>query len=369
MPQLLARAGTAFNGQALTPEMIQDVVASWPQIERAPLTFGHPVDQSAPKAGNVTGLQANNDYTELYGDIEPLDAVQDAVDGGFFDDRSVGIARGPEGYYLHHVALLGGMPPAIKAMPALQNLGIDFSDGHEILNFDLVTSGSAPAQFSDTILARILEAEIDRQASEDGQSREAVITAMAQGAGESEVTTNHVLRGDIPNPTDAQLEAYASALGISKTTLVEARWYYADSAASRTHQTTTPIPTPTPPTATQPDDQPRFADDPEYQRMNAELQQLQEDRRDAEVEAVRQAASGKMPSALVEQFAAFAGTLADDVAEFSDPSGETLRLSPRKQLAAMLGQLPDLVAGGGFHFSDDPEPDGALNAHERAAAL
>jgi len=110
--QLLAEAGQTFRGKTLTPEMIADVVSTFDEVGRAPLTFGHPTGQDEPKAGDVLRVASNADNTELYGDIKALDKVTEAVDEGFFDDRSVGIARSEDGeHYLHHVALLGGTPP------------------------------------------------------------------------------------------------------------------------------------------------------------------------------------------------------------------------------------------------------------------
>ena len=389
MPQLLATAGKTPSGKTLTPAMIGQAVETFPSVGTAPLSLSTHVKghQVYLKAGEVTALSANADNTKLYGDISFAPALQGedgAVAGGLLDDRSIGLLPGADGFYLSHVALLGGIPPAIKGMPALTALEsleeAVFSDAlmdpsAGALWFSAEGEPVAFSAFNDTFLTRILDAEIARVMAEEDVTREEVIARMASEAGhESAVSVMHVLNGEM-TPRDEWLEGYARALGISKTTLIEARYMYSESNSEPTETppqpTDSPMPEPkkpsaspaqtatpdTPPTATsQPEAEPagasavQFTDTPEYQSWL-------EERRDSETLALRQAASGKMPPPLIDELVTFSERLPEDRLDFSEKQDGSDKRSLRRVLTALVGKLPDMVPQSGFVFSESDDPN------------
>ena len=311
--QLLAEAGQTFRGKTLTPEMIADVVSTFDEVGRAPLTFGHPTGQDEPKAGDVLRVASNADNSKLYSDIKALDKVTEAVDEGFFDDRSVGIARSEDGeHYLHHVALLGGTPPQIKGMEPLSSLPIDFSEEGEVMYF------GDEEEHAEPMLTRL--AERLRSYFADADPRNSKSDDMP----DSEETTDF---SDLPREElEARLKEQESGEGSE------------DSGESGS------------------DEAYEFADSDLYQDMKSEIERQRSERRKSEIEAVREAASGKVPKPTVDAFADLAAALPDTVetATFADDDTEE-EVSPRQKLASTLAELPDLVSTGPMHLSDNGE--------------
>jgi len=318
--QLLAEAGQTFRGKTLTPEMIADVVSTFDQVGRAPLTFGHPSGQDEPKAGDVLRVASNADNTELYGDIKALDKVREAVDEGFFDDRSVGIKRSEgEEHYLHHVALLGGTPPQIKGMEPLSSLPIDFSEEGEVLYFGDKEEDAEP------MLTRLAERLLSYFADADPRN------SRSDDMPDSEETTDF---SDLSREElEARLKEQESGEGPEGS---------GESGSDETE-----------------DETEEFADSELYQDMKSELERQRSERRKSEIEAVREAASGKVPKPTVDTFADLAAALPDTVetATFADDDTKE-EVSPRQKLASTLAELPDLVSTGPMRLSDNGEEKG-----------
>lgn len=142
----IARAGQrSSSGQTLTPSMLQDVASTFEEVGRAPVSFGRPASQQAPKAGNVTGVELSEDGTELVAQLKPLHAVQKEVDSTFFDRPSIAIAKDADGrHYLHHVEA-GPMPPAIRER--FEGLGLEFS--HPLFGGKMFSDELDVTRFSD----------------------------------------------------------------------------------------------------------------------------------------------------------------------------------------------------------------------------
>jgi len=122
MELILARAGLADNGKDLTSEIIREVVETFPEVKEAPVTLGHAYADYMPAFGWVKSLRADQDYTLLFGDVELLKPLRDAFEEGYFKKWSVGIRRRPRDgkRYLHHLAFLGAVPPAIKGLTVIK---------------------------------------------------------------------------------------------------------------------------------------------------------------------------------------------------------------------------------------------------------
>jgi len=353
--RLLARAGTTISGQELTEGDLRDIASTFNDVGRAPLTFGHPSSQEAPKAGNVTSVRVSQDGKRLYGRMKPLDDVAELVGRGFYDDRSVGVGYSDDGSaYLHHVALLGGVPPEIKDMPSLS--GLEFSAGEEV----------ATQRYADTPLTSLLrplarravaqEEELGglmdlygRIGEEAGRSKSAIANVFAgvtSGEGLSEdvfeaiaehlpVTTDTIMA--LTGRTDTTQDSDTTMSDSNDEPTREELQSRIDQLEKRLDESSTTD----------------FSDSEVYQEMNRELTRLREQTRESEVESVRSAAEGKMPAEAVDAFADVARSLPDSVETraFADDDEEE-EVSPRRRLAGALRQLPEQVESGRLDLSD-----------------
>jgi hypothetical protein len=401
--QLLAEAGQTFRGKTLTPEMIADVVSTFDEVGRAPLTFGHPTGQDEPKAGDVLRVASSADNTELYGDIKALDKVTEAVDEGFFDDRSVGIARSEDGeHYLHHVALLGGTPPQIKGMEPLSSLPIDFSEEEEVMHFG---SGDEVAE---STLARLAERLLSYFADADELSSGDLVRWGPSNATRygrvDEVHTSGEPQSDTSGEGETSLSASEDnpVFEIQHAQFSEGEWSFEETRTVHRAENLTKIDelpersnnadSPNSRSDDMPDSEEttdfsdlsreelearlkeqesedgsdgsgesgsgeadEFADSELYQDMKSELERQRSERRESEIQSVREAASGKMPASAVDQFADLAKALPGSVetATFADDDeASPEEVSPRQKLADALSQLPDQVEPGAMDFSD-----------------
>ena len=108
--------GSAENVQTITLETLQQIEKNFKG--NVPITLdlqGHPQKEvlNYPKFGEVSNIWIENDV--LYGLLDLQPVLANAIDNGFYNSWSIGAKVNTENeYYLHHLALLGEMPPAIK---------------------------------------------------------------------------------------------------------------------------------------------------------------------------------------------------------------------------------------------------------------
>uniref|UniRef100_A0A7C3IGY2 Uncharacterized protein n=1 Tax=Gracilinema caldarium TaxID=215591 RepID=A0A7C3IGY2_9SPIR len=115
--------GSADNPQIVTERELQEIAETFPEIGKAPVTFGHWPDPARPRLGNVISVTWDPVAKVLSGTIEEQDELAKAVDEGYYPDVSIGAKRrAVDGkMYLHHLAYLGEEPPAIKDLVAAIN--------------------------------------------------------------------------------------------------------------------------------------------------------------------------------------------------------------------------------------------------------
>lgn len=119
---ILARAGTfgsEDNPKTITEDDLREIAGSYKDGDAVPVTVaieGHPGGGNFPKLGEVAGLFFDEETGTLKGEILLNDALAAAMSGGYYDNWSIGAKRRAEDgrMYLHHLALLGETPPAIK---------------------------------------------------------------------------------------------------------------------------------------------------------------------------------------------------------------------------------------------------------------
>lgn len=127
----LITAGVQKNGQPVDTGILNQVLKHYNKESRPPITLGHPEKNAdrIPALGRVSypRVEGNELVVELCYTPE-LEALEDS---GEIEGFSAGIYPRPDGqgYYLHHVAALGQLPPAadIKTRDVV-NLSVDNPD-------------------------------------------------------------------------------------------------------------------------------------------------------------------------------------------------------------------------------------------------
>ncbi len=72
--------GTADNPQIVTEKDLEEIAETFPDVQKAPVTFGHWPDPARPRLGNVIAVQWNPETKVLTGTIEEQDELAKAVD-------------------------------------------------------------------------------------------------------------------------------------------------------------------------------------------------------------------------------------------------------------------------------------------------
>ena len=142
----IARAGvfgSTENPQTVTQKDLQEIYESFANMNSSPITLGHTFSGADPRLGEVVGLELKDGI--LYGITEEQDALAEAVEQGFFPDRSIGAKRSADTgkLYLHHLAYLGEEPPAIKNLKneVKASLEIAASDNKDVHIYPSVLAG------------------------------------------------------------------------------------------------------------------------------------------------------------------------------------------------------------------------------------
>jgi len=388
---LLAYAGQHHNGHTLTDADLAEAASVTNEIGEAPMTIGHVRGTGGPRYGRFTNFSAGQTthpftgatVTGLFADGEPLDAVKDAVNDGFYNQRSVGFGRDPQGRrYAHHVALLGGTPPAVKGLP---DLAFSADDVELTVGVSETAGGEAvPVAFADgySPFSRILANEVARYGDANGHAdQSAALVALAAAVSTddetvSAVTLRHLLDGDFHSPDVDLLRALGRALGIAENTLVDANDFYFADPAPTTMPTPTPRqptpsdPTPTPPASGTPAGTPAagtpapetddFSDNPRFRAMEAQMERMRNERKAERLAALRQTLAGRLDGDGVDRVVAFADAVfgADaDTVDFADADGQARAADPLAEFAAVLDAvIPSRdYLGGAVDFSDSGE--------------
>lgn len=111
----IARVGIfGQDGTVVTKDQLREVADTF--TGRAPIVLGHRLADFMPAFGYVVGVQYNDESETLLGDVELTDVLADAYDTGYYRNWSIGIRRRAEDgkVYIHHLAMLGQQPPAIR---------------------------------------------------------------------------------------------------------------------------------------------------------------------------------------------------------------------------------------------------------------
>ena len=119
----IVTTGTQETGAVVTKEMLESAVANFNKDARPPVTGGHPEkgDDRYPSYGRVDdpvvieSVDSPGEW-ELIIDVYYTDCLEYMEDSLEFEGFSLGLypCEGREGWYIHHLATLGALPPAAK---------------------------------------------------------------------------------------------------------------------------------------------------------------------------------------------------------------------------------------------------------------
>ncbi|HIF9333079.1 TPA: hypothetical protein ACX6RM_001326 [Photobacterium damselae] len=117
----IVTTGVQETGATVTKDMLESAIANFNADARPPITLGHPDKYSdqCSAYGRVDNpvIVESEKYPgewELIIEIHYTDYLETMEDSGVFEGFSLGLYPmvGKEGWYIHHVAILGGLPPA-----------------------------------------------------------------------------------------------------------------------------------------------------------------------------------------------------------------------------------------------------------------
>lgn len=108
------------GGTELTEEMIRDVLRNFRGV--APLTLSHEDAQKEGVAAVGKVLSIDRPKERLEAILEIGDDWEDAFRSGAVSGWSPGFGKGADGWYLHHLALCGAVPPKQKDLRMLSTV-------------------------------------------------------------------------------------------------------------------------------------------------------------------------------------------------------------------------------------------------------
>ena len=150
------------GGTELTEEMIRDALRNFRGV--APLTLSHEDAQKEGVAAVGKVLSIDRPKERLEAILEIGDDWEDAFRSGAVSGWSPGFGKGANGWYLHHLALCGAVPPKQKDLRMLSTVDpaelAAFNDGaDEVVNFsDMVGNREVSKMTKEEVAAMIAEA-------------------------------------------------------------------------------------------------------------------------------------------------------------------------------------------------------------------
>jgi len=126
----LARVGRwGLDGSEITKQDIAEMAETI--AGKRPVVIGHDVTDRAPKFGDVLDCWASGDGSVLVGPVMFSEAADKLYEDGAYNGWSISMPRRePDGKrVLHHLAILGAVPPKIPGLAELAQVAINFGDG------------------------------------------------------------------------------------------------------------------------------------------------------------------------------------------------------------------------------------------------
>lgn len=124
----LLSEGLQRNGIKIDRKVLEDVVRNFKHP--VPITLGHPRSDTVPAVGFFEKVELKNDG--LYGEYSLSPLGQILISSNNYRNISAGLRKKPDGsWYLHHVALLGAVPPGAEDAEPLKVVNLSDEEGED----------------------------------------------------------------------------------------------------------------------------------------------------------------------------------------------------------------------------------------------
>ena len=125
----LARAGKwGLDGSEITKQDIAELAETI--AGKRPVIIGHDVTDRAPKFGDVLDAWPSTDGNALIGPVMFTEAGNKLFEGNYYDGWSISMPRRESDgkRTLHHLAILGAVPPKIPGLEELAQIAVNFAE-------------------------------------------------------------------------------------------------------------------------------------------------------------------------------------------------------------------------------------------------
>lgn len=158
----LLSEGLQRNGLKVTRKELEDVVRNFKHP--VPITIGHPKSDMAPAIGFIEKVELRDGT--LYGEYSLSPLGQILLSSNNYRNISAGLRRKPDGtWYLHHVALLGAVPPAAESAEPLKIVNLSSSGEEEEYVFEAEFADRKYVSYAKTDYPVCLDCEWDKEAA------------------------------------------------------------------------------------------------------------------------------------------------------------------------------------------------------------
>ena len=305
----LAKVGVFGSVEApvvVTERDLQEIAETFAEIKKAPIKLGNHWSDNTPRLGSVVAVSYDSKTKTLTGDVEECDELSKAVDDGFYPDCSIGAKRrASDGkMYLHHLAYLGDEPPAIKDL---------YSSLAEELNDDEIAASDSSVSMMPSAKSRrlYLSDKAPEKSGADANKNEQPITGVGGG-----------ITSMPPSVPVSNTEKESSM------TEEEIKRIQAENDALKV----------------------------ENEKKDKMLSDSFLQKRNAEKEMLKKAASGKVTAVQLEKLMALADSFEDGkTLELSDSNGKR-SASPAQLLTEIFEGMPKRMQEGALNLSDPVEP-------------
>jgi len=125
----LARVGKwGLDGSEIGRQDIAELAETF--AGKRPVTVGHDVTDRVPKFGDVLDCWPSTDGNSLVGPVMFTEAGNKLYEGGYYDGWSISMPRrlSDNKRTLHHLAILGAVPPKIPGLEELEQIAVNYSE-------------------------------------------------------------------------------------------------------------------------------------------------------------------------------------------------------------------------------------------------
>jgi hypothetical protein len=163
----LARVGKwGLDGSEITRQDIAELAETF--AGKRPVIIGHNTTDRAPKFGDVIDCWPSTDGNSIIGPVIFSETGDKLYEGGYYNGWSISMPRRSQDNkrVLHHLAILGAVPPKIPGLEELEQIAVNFSaDAGEAAKDRYQFSGKIPEEEdNDTMTEEEKKAMAERDA-------------------------------------------------------------------------------------------------------------------------------------------------------------------------------------------------------------